>query len=457
MIGKIALIGWLWLFHVCAAQAYPQRFSRDLNMPRQPAQVLLAASLDNAVYANSNADFSDLRLVDQEDVETPYMLLKAGGSKKVVNRRRVRSENTKLQTSGNEGFEIIVYRHKNAKTVDGLTIVTAQRDFEYVLQVQGSDDGNNWQTLVDQALIYDYSRYMSFANHDIALPANHFRHFKIIVAQAVQAQASALSELSRTIHDREELERKETFDIRKEPLHVERIELWHTETETVFDSEWRFDYPLLQFNVSRDEQRQTTLVDVDAQLLPLNGIKLEVSTPNFNRHAEVQVAQRSGIETRMHTIGRGNIEALHFNDFNRDRVELDFPEHRRERYKVVIHDRDNPPLRITGVTGIGPKYQLLFLAQPGRQYRLLYGDKKAEMSYYDTAPLQELLRRGFQTAPAVLGPVTVVSEASGGIDLAELLNSDLFLGLVMGGMVLVLAWSLYRVYKRVAESGRPQN
>ena len=450
MMIKLILCGLLLFGPVHAAEPLAQRFTRDVIHEDQAQQALLAVPLDAAVYAASAADFADLRLIDKEGVETPYWLQKIGGSKAVINRLPVRSAMPTLQKYGDNGIVVTVdlEQHETA-AVDGMTVQTSQRDFEYALQVQGSDDGQNWRILVDKASIYDYSRFMAFGNRDIELPVNRYRHFKIVVSEAIETQASELLELSRSLHGDQEVRRDEKVDIRREPLHIERIEFWRNETETVPETERRFDYPLAGFNVSRDDAQKTTLIDIDAQFLPLNGLELKVASPNFSRHAEVKIPTQQGIETRMPTIAQASLEALHFKDLKREQTALHFPEQRRQRYRIVIHDQDNPPLKIDGVVGIGPGYQLLFLPQSGQTYRLRYGAEKAAIPHYDTAPIQELLRRGYQSLPAGLGPEITGAPSEKGFDLAKLLNSDGFLGLIMTVMVLVLGWSLYRVGKRV--------
>ena len=450
MIGKIISFGFLLFSHAYAGEPLAQRFSRDVVYQEQAQQVLLAVPLDTAVYAASATDFRDLRLIDSHDVETPYWLQKIGGSRAVIKRLAVRSAKPKLEKSGEDGIIVTVDLEKDESAhVDGLTVVTSQRDFEYALQVQGSEDGQNWRPLLQNGMIYDYSRFMNFGNRDIELPGNAYKHFKIIVAKAVQTQVAELLEMTRSLQQGQELQRDEKIDMRSKPLHIERIELWHNETETVAENERRFDYPIADFSVSRDADKQITQIDINAQLLPLNGFELKVATPNFSRFAEVQVPFKQGIETRIRTIGSGTLEALHFKDFVREQTALHFPEQRRQQYLIVIHDQDNPPLQVDGVSGIGLGYQLLFLPQPGQTYQLRYGAETAEMPHYDIAPIQELLRRGYQSLPASLGPETAIAAQQAGFDLAKLLDSDAFLVAVMIVMVMVLGWSLYRIGKRV--------
>lgn len=451
MIGKMIGFGLLIYGHAYAGESLTHRFSRDVLIEGQAQQSLLAVPLDAAVYADSAIDFRDLRLIDSQNTETPYWLQKIGGTKTVTKRLPVHSAQPKLERIGEDGINITLELEKDeVANVDGLTVATNQRDFEYVLKVDGSENGQDWQSLVDKAMIYDYSRFMTFGNRDVELPGNNYRYFKITVAKAVNTQESALVELTRSLEKGQELQRKETIDLHSQPLHIERIELWREETETVPEDEQRFKYPLTHVEVNRDDEKKLTVIDLDAEFLPLNGLELNIATSNFSRHAEVQIPVKEGIESKLLTIASSNIEALHFKDFEREQTKLYFPEQRRQRYRIVIADQDNPPLKIAGVTGIGPGYQLLFLPQAYQTYQLRYGAEKAEMPHYETAPIQELLRKGYQPVSARLGADVKKTEIKESFDFLNLLNSNAFLGVVIFVMVLVLGWSLYRVSKRLA-------
>lgn len=457
MIGKISFLLLLSLTQSIALANFIQRYSRNIMMDEPERHAFVSVLLDAPVYSASHVDFRDLRLIDEHGVETPYWLRKKASSKLVISRLPIRSEKANVQISAPEGFEITIALKPTTINADGLTIVTDQKDFEYIFQVLGSNDGEHWQVLVEQAQIYDYSRFMTFGKRDIKLPPNQYRHFKIIVDRAIKEQTSAFTELRRTLQGAYELERNETIDIHREPLHIKRIDFWHNKSETHADIEQRFDYPISNYTITHNKKKKTTLIDFEANLLPLKAIKLAVSTPNFSREAEVQVPVKQGIESRMQTIARGKLEALRFKSLKHERLTINFPEQRRQHYRIVLFDQDNPPLEINSVTGIGPGYQLLFIPQKGQHFRLQYGAEKAAKPIYDTAPIQALWRRGYHSSPAELGPVAPITVKDEGFNFIELLNSNLFLGLMLGGMVWVLSWCLYRVYQRMKESDLSNN
>ncbi|WP_260839425.1 DUF3999 domain-containing protein [Methylomonas koyamae] len=450
MIAKLVILFCLTLSATAAERSLPQRFSRAVIHTEQADQTLLAVTLDSAVYAASAADFRDLRLTDQNGVETPYLLQKIAEQKAVARRLPSTGKIVSLNRTGENGIELIVALDKTAAGADGLSIVTAQRDYEYGLHVFGSADGKTWQPLVDNGRIFDYSRYAQIGNNDIELPANNYRQFKLVVAQASQTRSSGLTELTRTMQNGSEQERSESIELRNEPLHIDRIEFWQKLTETLADAAQRFDYPVA-FKISQDVELKASVIDIDSKRLPLIGFSVQSFSPNFNRRTEVQIDESHGLEARTRTLGLGYLQALHFQGFNRDQNTIEFAETRREHYRILVYNEDNPPLHINSVAGIGHGYRLLFLAQAGHNYQLGYGVDKAEAPNYDIAPIQELLRRGYQSSSAELGEAIALAQPEPEFDWAGWVNSRWFLGLAIASVALVLAWSLFKIGKRIGD------
>ncbi len=255
--------------------------------------------------------------------------------------------------------------------------------------------------------------------------------------------------LTQTREGSEALKRSEQIALHQRPLHIERIDFWHSKTDALPETEQSFDYPISKFTVTQDTKQKTTLVDIEGDQLPLNGFKLKFSTPNFSRQADLRVPSSRGTTSSMINIASARLDALHFEDLNIENTTISFPEQRQKSYQLAITNQDNPPLEIEGITGTGPRYQLVFLSQPEQVYTLIYGATKADAPRYEVAAIEALLRKGYQSTAASLDP-TVISEGNTeSPDWSGFLNSRLFLGLVIGVMVLVLGWSLYRVVGRI--------
>lgn len=431
------------------AEPEAYRFSRAIEWNGSGHEEMLSVPLDSPIYAATRDGFPDLRIVDQDGVETPYLLAKAVETRTETRRLPAKSETIALKKTGANGIEISLSLDKKSPAVDGLTVHTPLSNFEHTLQVFGSNDEKNWTLLVRNAEIFDYSRYMPVSNRDIALPPNTFRQFKVLIEQATQTREAELLELTRKLQGDREETRSERIDLQRIPLQIDRIEFWSNHTDVLPDMEIKFDYPVAEFKLAQDEKNQATVIDVNTQREPLTGFRLQTTSRNFHREATVQIPVQHGIDTRMQHIGEATLESVHFQDINREQNALAFPEQRHDRYQIVIRNQDNPPLAIQTITGIGNGYHLVFLPLQGKTYTLRYGSRQAKQPHYDTAPIREFLRRGYKSTPAALGPEESSAPVSESFDFTRLLNSQFFLGAVVMLMVAVLAWSLIRAGKRI--------
>jgi hypothetical protein len=450
MILKILLAAGLLLSQSVVAETETFRFSRPVIWQDKGQQELLTVPLDSRIYAATGDGFPDLRLVDQNGAETPYLLQKAAETRAETKRISCNSRLLALKKK-NKTIEIYLRLDKNEQNADGLTVVTPLADFEHRVQIFGSNDGKSWSSLVEDAQIFDYSSYMPIANRDISLPANAYRQFKLVVEEAMHTREAELKELTRTLRGEEEMTRSERIDLHRIPLKIERIDSWRNHTEVLPETDKRFEYPVAEYKITEGKKKQATLIDVTTLREPLTGFTLHTATDNFTRSAVVQIPIRQGIETSMQVIGSALLESLHFRDIKREQTAVSFPEQRQKTYRIVLSNQDNPPLAVTGITGTGPGYNLIFLPSPGKTYRLHYGSEKAKRPVYDTGPIQELLRRGYKGIPAELGPESAEASVPETLDFAKLLNSQWFLGMAVALMVVVLGWVLVRAGKRIEQ------
>jgi hypothetical protein len=444
-----ALIAMMMSTSLLAATWAGYRYQRSIDYAPNIAQPLVAVPLDDAVYGASADQFVDLRLRDGEGVETPFLLQKVAENKQVTERLPLLSDIVTLQKNGEAGIAITLVLDKNARDADGFTVQTDMQNFEYTLQIMGSEEGKQWVTLIDHAPIYDYSRFMAVSNREVALPSNHYRYFKIVVVKAVQSQLDDVTMMTRTLSGDKELSRDEQSAIRNQPLHISGVRFWHNQTEMRADAEQRVNYPVGSLHITQNEKDKTTLIDFSTTKQPLNSLNVTFTSPHFSRLVEAQILDARGVADRWHRIASDRLSVLQVRDIHHQNTTLSFAEQRQSAYRLVIHNQDNPPVDISAITGVGPVYELLFLPEAGKHYQLVYGADNRQTPNYDVAPVRELLRRGYTTTPATLGAIITLAETHDRSAMAQVVNSSWFLGAVIGVMVLVLGWSLFKVASRV--------
>ncbi len=374
-------------------------------------------------------------------------------------RQTLQTEIKSLKESG-KGIEIRLRLPKNSPAAEGFNFSTPLKDFERIVRVAGSDDGDNWTPLLNEGLIFDYSRYMDVNNYDVALPANNFRQFKITIEDVTDQRESPYKELTRTMRGNQEAERVERTALESRALRINRIDMVYYTVHEHVERAKKADYTIVNFRAEQDSDKKQTIIEVHTRQEPLTSFRLETPNKNFSRRALVQVLMtvpgRAGLQparTEWQEIGGATISKLQMGGFSREKLVIDFPEHREEKYRIVIDNEDNPPLDIKAVKAEGNVYRAVFLTQEGGPYRVFYGSETAQAPKYEAAAVLGALGKGFQPIEARLGAQTDNTKYAGesNLMLSKLLNNWIFLGAAIALMVVVLGWGLFCAGRRLEQ------
>jgi hypothetical protein len=426
------------------------QFSKELDRGAIGEEIL-AVLLDGDIYASTRDGFPDLRIVDDRGAAVPYLLEPVAQRRTTQVRQPCASKVVSLHVDEGKGLEIVVELDEKAPGATGATIRTPLADYERRVRVYGSQTGAQWAPLVSDGAIFDYLRFMDVRNRDVVIPTNDYRQFKLVVEHELDDRESPLRDLIRSRTEGKKDEQTEITQILRRPFRIDGVDLWRTvETDSMSKAE-TFTYPTANLRVEPDAKHKASRVEVTSRREPLTSLSVSTASRNFSRPATVMIPVQQGIRTDWVEVGRGTLSLIQFRAFRRAELRIDFPHQRQERYQLVIENADNPPLEITGVEAEGTGYRLVFLGTEGRKYRVAYGSDTAEPPSYDTAAVLGSLQKGFQPVTVKLGPQVANPGYNSARGPSGILNSTLFLALVIVVMVLVLAWALLRAGKRIKD------
>lgn len=427
------------------------RFLRAVDRGAAQGEELLAVPLDSDVYAETQADWADLRLWDAAGTETPYLLERV--TERLTERVRTACPST-IVTLREEGMGIAVHARldEKAPAADGISFVTPLTNYERRVRVSGSNDGQAWTTLVEDGLIFDYSRYMDVASRDLALPVNTFREFQIVVEEVTDTKESPLLELTRRLRDGKEEERVERTTVERRPFRIDRLDFWHIARREVQQQAKLVAYPPAAFQSEEDQERRQTVLRVQTRREPLTQFTLLSPSRNFHRRVTAQVSVVREGKPAWQELAQATLFRFSFRSQQREELTVCFPERRETEYRLLVDNADSPPVQFTGVQAEGPRYRMVFLAAEGQTYRCVYGADEVARPTYDTAPITAALQQGFPPVDAPLSPPSANPQYTPApLTFSRVLNHPVFLGVAIGLMVLVLGWGLFRAGRRLGE------
>lgn len=427
------------------------RYSRGIVSRSLSGDELLSARLDAAVFAETQPGLPDMRLLDGQREAVAFLLrrVQTTRARTVKKTWSVRQPTVRPLEGG--GLEIILELEQDDPRPNGLTLVSHLKNFEQRVQVYSSVARENWQPVGEEAVVFDYSRFMDVRKDSVEFKVTRNRHFRIVIDDVTAAQESELLELTRRLRGGEETEREERVTIERRPFRIERINFWREAEEDQAAGDMKADYPVRGFRVEQDSEKQQTVIVVETGREPLTSLELQTPERNFSRRAAVEVEQQRGVQTSWRTIGQATLTRIDFKGLKQEQLAIGFPESRQETYRLVIDDRDSPPLEVSGIKADGNVYEVLFLASRDTSYQLVYGSDDAESPQYDTAAIARVLGEGFQPTQAELGPVGTGTGRPAVFRWSDLVNNRPLLFGAIALLVIVLAWGLYHAAKGFEE------
>jgi hypothetical protein len=428
------------------------RFSKPLRFEAIQSEELLAVELDGDVFEKAQDGFPDLRIVGdlEGDCEVPYLLRLANKTRIETFHHAWSVEPVSLVPMSQAGLEIVLQLDEDDPQPDGLTLATPLKDFHQRIRVFGSNDAAQWEPLVDEGVIFDYSRYMDVRSLEIEFRRRNHRWFRVMLDDVTSDQELELLDLTRSIRGGDETVRTESLVIQRRPMRIDRIDFWQIRSREHHGENHLREYPVQKYEVQQEPETQQTVVHFWMRRQPLSRLTLETTSRNFSRRAVVEYPVRGGIRTRWVEIGSSTLQRIEFHDRKQEHLTVTFPLHLEQEYRLVIDNEDSPPLEIAGLKAQGAAYELVFLAAPGERYRLLYGYEEATAPRYDTAAVLSALPTGIEPRPAQLGEALVRTprEASDW-GMTGWLKSRWVWGPVIVLLVVLLGFGLYSASRRV--------
>jgi hypothetical protein len=348
-----AVLAALLLAAAGAGAEAPPVGSFERSIQARPGKVTLA--LDRDVYERARADLGDLRVLDDQGQQVPYLLermwpaVEAGPRQpRVLNRAFVRGESSSVTLDFGEPV-----------LKSELVLALGGDNFRRRVSVEGRNrQDERWETLTDGAYVFAVPPPAAARYESVSLPENDFPLLKVTVYNGPDdRQPVEIGPVSaRPLQRRRPLEREVRLPLR--PLE--------------------------------DAQSHETRVvaDLGARHQPFRALVLEVGDTQFFRGVLLEAREEAPVgpeqEPLWRALGEGTIYRYDEGGERRERLRLDVAG-RERMLRLRIRNRDDRALDLRGLSVVTPVERLVFEARAGRRYRLVYGDERIAAPVYDIA------------------------------------------------------------------------
>lgn len=317
-----------------------------------PETGLVRFSLPLATLDASRPALEDLRLYDDAGNEVPFLLERPAPIGKATQPAR------SFQVSLNPTTTVITLETGLTQPLDGVSLETPAGVFIKAVQVEGSADGKQWQTL---------SR-----------------------GQPIFRQAAGASQLRLTFPPGEWPWLRLTIDDhRSQPIPFTGARV-HAAAAVPVPTE-PFPITIISRHENPGETRLT--LSLGAANVDVAELRLETTEPLFTRVVTLAVPQISDDTIREQTLAQGVIYRVALEGqpaSDKLGIPVETRIHSREAV-LLIKNQDSPPLPITAVRAERRPVYLVFLARSAGVHHLLTGNSRCSSPNYDLAALRAKL------------------------------------------------------------------
>ena len=326
------VLGWCFCANATLPSDWPHEQRFDVAAPGLVKFGLPAETLNAARPA-----LEDLRLFDDGGNEVPFFIERPAPVAKIV--RPAKS----FQVSLNANTTVVTMETGLAQPLDGVALETPAGGFIKAVRVEGSPDGQRWQTLATGQPIF---REPSGASQlRVAMPTNKWAWLRLTVD-----------------------------DARTQPVPFTGARVFAAAAETT-PVEVQ-PAAITDRNENPGETRLT--LNLGAANLVVVSVRIETDEPLFTRAVTLAVPVVSEDAVREQTIGQGWIYRIAIDGQKTSENLFATLESRvpSRELILIIKNGDSPPLAITGVRVERRPVNLVFLARAAGRFHLLAGNSR---------------------------------------------------------------------------------
>lgn len=357
--------------------------------------------LPDAIFGKVSSDLSDIRIfgvsANNDTIEAPYVLQVA--AEKVANDAVAFK---RLNTAHNQAGYYFTFEVPTAAAINQIHLDFEQPNFDWRLQLEGSQDQNEWFTIVkDYRILSIKNDNTDYQFTNINFPQAKYRYLRVLIASK---EAPVLTTASITMR-----------------ALVEGA--YHT-------------YPIQATETTQNKKNKQTEIDLTLSMpVPLSQLNIEVlDTFDYYRPLTIQyctdsIKTEKGWRYNYRTLFSETLNSMEENTFKFSGSTI------ARRLRILIHNQDNQALNIGTITPKGYVHQLVARFNTPATYYLTYGNKYAAKPQYDIARFPDKIPSA--TTALSLGPEQTIEQTEEEKS-APLFENKIFLWVLMLFIIVLL-------------------
>lgn len=331
---------------------------------------LYKVHLSDEILIKAASGLADIRLFDDSGSEIPYVII---DNLEMGERMESYPLEVTDYTDGPDLASLTLKMPDRHLPISVIDLNISNRDFKKGVELYGSHDAARWESL-SKGLIYDFSSQVNLRKSRIRFDSSDYRYYKINLISS--APATDRHKAITLRYEGLEFSAEGATDKKLRILNVTGQTTDLREKSVSYDS-----HKFTGFKVAADKEGNS-IIDIEADL-PADKISLDIENPYYYRTIKVYSSD-TGKEGSYRLVNQGDVYNFPLSGFfeTKNHIESNAPKCRH--YRLVIINRDSPPLTIKGITFEWVQKNLFFASLSNNpRYTLRVGGSDISRPEYD--------------------------------------------------------------------------
>lgn len=392
-MNKYMVIG-LFVFGLCGGAVsgsttianFP--LMKELAAPEAGSRKIASFLLDEEMLAATEDNYSNLRVFDDKDRDTPFLVRCKRQTQPVMREYSVPMETIAFEALSDNRIEVVLKKEKREPDrLPGVIVFsTKHKNYEKQVTVYASHDRTSWELVAENRPIFDYSKHIDVRNNRADIKSGPYLYYKIEISNISESRQLPLTRIVREARGGDLLREVEETSLREEDFRIEKIDFLEKERSVARSEEVTRLYSVNDFVVKNNPKDQETIVTFDTFRALVTSLTILTGVPNFSRSLRIEGCDEDKDREEWRPLTSATISRINTGEFQQDRTRIKFGKpYRYKHYRITIMNRDSPPLDISGVQARGETHEALFFCDQSRKYHILYGAEGVASPSYDIA------------------------------------------------------------------------
>jgi hypothetical protein len=338
------------------------------------AETLYQIHLSGEIISKAGAGLQDLRIFDSSQRETPLVMIENVPPHETIETYPLEITGYNSDASSATVTMKLPQKHRPISVMD---LMIADRDFKKRVALFGSSDGKTWQPVTEDS-IYDFSSQVNVRKTKIEFAKTDYRYFRLKLTD-FKPQAGAGPSIKLKY---EGLDFSVNGVLQKKDLRIQSVE---GSTQTPSEKKPVYDLKTFDKLAPTLDKDGNTVIILQADL-PIDRLTFDIANPYYYRTVTVYGSGTGKEDSYRYLTSQVIYRFPLSSDQHEEKAYLEQRVPKQAYYKVVIMNKNNPPLELKGLTFSWVQQNLYFIAlKNNERYSLCFGNPRVKRPDYDIA------------------------------------------------------------------------